>query len=97
MNVIWLPQAQEQYREILETIRRECGDVVAAKWQRRIFDSAKQLESLPQIGMEVPEIRNEAIREVGFAPYRVIYRLSTTHCHILAVIHSRQHLTSEGI
>lgn len=95
MKVVWLPQAQGHFWNILATIRSERGDVVAAKWQRRIFDSAQQLEIMPHIGAEVPELGQTNIREVGFPPYRVIYRVSRDTCHILAVLHSRQSLSAD--
>ncbi len=97
MKVIWMPKALANLADIGATIAWDHGIPVAEKWRDRIFGAAEQLESLPLIGAEVPEIGRNDIREVGFPPYRVIYRLRPDRCEILTVVHSRQSLSSDKL
>jgi plasmid stabilization system protein ParE len=50
------------------------------------------LNGLPRIGRIVPELGNEAIREVSLYSYRILYEVKQHGAFILAVIHKRRDL-----
>ena len=58
----------------------------------RIIASVERLKKFPSSGRTVPELRISSIREVLLGNYRIVYRLSTAHCEIVTVLHSRQDL-----
>jgi len=55
------------------------------------------LDALPRIGRKVPELNEDAIRELSLYSYRIIYEIKTKHIEVLAVIHKRQDLQTEEI
>jgi toxin ParE1/3/4 len=65
----------------------------AAAMVRRIRDGVRSLKRFPKRGAVVPELGNEAIREISVGAYRVIYRL-TDRIAILGIIHGARDLTS---
>ena len=95
MTVEWSAYASEHLQEIVRTIALERGFAVARKWKARLESVADQLAFLPQVGSIVREIGRDDIREVGFPPYRVIYRVLKDSCVIFAVLHSRQAIAKD--
>ncbi|MEJ1403455.1 MAG: type II toxin-antitoxin system RelE/ParE family toxin [Candidatus Sedimenticola sp. (ex Thyasira tokunagai)] len=49
-------------------------------------------------GRKVPELNEDAVRELGLYSYRILYEIKTDNLiEVLAVIHKRQHLEAEEI
>ena len=90
VSVRWTPRARLRLASHLRVILEEDGPVVEAKWARKLLHAPNILAENPLIGRMVPEIGREDIREIIVSPYRIIYRVSATICHILSVRHSRQ-------
>ncbi|WP_260839364.1 type II toxin-antitoxin system RelE/ParE family toxin [Methylomonas koyamae] len=55
------------------------------------------LDKLPRLGRTVPELSNEAVRELSLYSYRILYEIKTTHIEVLAVIHKRRDLQPDEI
>ena len=55
------------------------------------------LDELPRMGRKVPELDNEAVRELSLYSYRILYEIKTTHIDILAVIHKRRDIQVDEI
>ena len=55
------------------------------------------LDELPRLGRPVPELHDEAVREVSMYSYRILYEIKTDHIDILAVIHKRRDLQTVEI
>ena len=66
------------------------ADVIASG----LYNSTRRLEAFPLSGRVVPERQNEAIREVLWNSYRIVYHVDreTDRVHVLTVVHSRQQL-----
>lgn len=94
VSVRWTPRARLRLASHLRVILEEDGPVVEAKWARKLLHAPNILSENPLIGRMVPEIGLEDIREIIVSPYRVIYRVSATTCHVLSVRHSRQKTAS---
>ncbi len=94
VRIRWTPRARLRLAAILRTILEEDGPVVEVEWARRLLEAPNVLANNPNLGRVVPEIGREDIREIGILPYRMIYRVSPTICHILSIRHSRRRVKS---
>lgn len=53
---------------------------------------------MPRKGRRVPELNEDAVRELGLDSYRILYEIKSDDLiEVLAVIHKRQHLEAEEI
>lgn len=91
-SVHWTLRARADLAGIHSFIRQDSAHlafVVVA----RIIAATDRLVVFPESGRRVPEIDNPAIREVIYAPYRIVYRLvGEDRVHILSVHHSARQL-----
>lgn len=55
------------------------------------------LDELPRMGKMVPELGNEAIRELSLYSYRILYEIKAPDVIVLAVIHKRRDFQPEMI
>lgn len=55
-------------------------------------------DELPRKGRMVPELNEEAVRELGLYSYRILYEIKSDDLiEVSAVIHKRRHVESEEI
>lgn len=92
-EVIWTPQAQRDVEAIVAyylDVAPSYADVVEAG----LLASTRRLEMFPRSGRMVPEIGDEAIREVVWREYRVIHFVDedAQRVEVLSVLHSSQQL-----
>lgn len=95
-GVGWTPRARLRLAEILRVIRDDAGSEVAAKWGESLLHAPDILADHPYIGQMVPEIGRQNIREIGIAPYRIIYRIRRNGCVVVSVRHNRQLVTRQN-
>lgn len=56
------------------------------------------LDELPRLGRTVPELNEDAVRELSLYSYRILYEIKPANLiEVLAVIHKRRELLSEEI
>ena len=84
MKIIWSPLAVDRVAEIASYISKDSSSE-DVKWVRKIFSSVKRLESFPESGRLVPEIKNPSIREIIHGNYRIIYQITGKEIEILTV------------
>lgn len=89
-RVVWTPSARLRLAGHLRTIRENAGPAVAADWGNRLLHAPDALARHPHLGLMVPEVVREDIRELTVSPYRIRYRLRESTCLILTVRHARQ-------
>ncbi|MEO1479393.1 MAG: type II toxin-antitoxin system RelE/ParE family toxin [Bacteroidota bacterium] len=53
-----------------------------------LFSATDRLETFPRYGHVVPEIRDEALREIIHRGYRLLYHISEDEVKVLTVFHS---------
>lgn len=90
-RVIWSDDAVEDLQQISDYIARDSGHY-ARVVVRRIIERTRSLSRYPSIGRVVPEVGDEAFREILVHSYRVIYRVERDRVTIEAVAHSKQDL-----
>lgn len=90
-RVIWSDDAVEDLQQISDYIARDSGHY-ARVVVRRILERTRSLSRYPNIGRVVPEVGDEAFREILVHSYRVIYRVEGGRVTIEAIAHGKQDL-----
>jgi len=96
MKIIWSPLAIDRASEISDYITQD-NPSAAHNWLETIFTKVEQLESSPESGRIVPEIKNKEIRELLYGNYRIIYKIEKKQISILTIRHGKQILPIEEI
>lgn len=87
--VFWTPEAQARLEDIEAYIAKD-APLVAKDVVARLVARARQLETAPLSGRQVPDYPRDDLRELLERPYRLIYRLTAVRIEILTVMHYRQ-------
>jgi len=83
-TIRWTSQASSDLVEIGDYIaRRDPG--AAARFVGELMDSVLVLMEHPRAGRLVPEIGDEAVRELIHGNYRIVYRLAGDEVQVLTV------------
>ncbi|OPX91428.1 type II toxin-antitoxin system RelE/ParE family toxin [Pelotomaculum sp. PtaB.Bin117] len=91
-HVFWTQTAQQDLKRIIDYIAADSEDR-AKKNYRAIRQKAADLQSMPQRGRIVPELKYFSIltyRELISPPWRIIYKLENDKVWVLAVIDGRR-------
>ncbi len=91
MRVIWTRQAVEDVEAIKVYVARD-SERYAALLVERLVAAVGRLESFPHSGRVVPEVGDEALREVIYGNYRLVYRLQAETAEIVTVYHAARML-----
>ena len=95
--VKWTAHAKSQVRHIHDYITQD-SPLYARRVSEELIKKTIWLDTLPRKGRKVPELNDDAVRELGLYSYRILYEIkSDTLIEVLAVIHKRQHLDAEDI
>ncbi len=95
-KVIWSPKALDQVDAIAEYIAND-SPFYAKQVVTRIIEASRRVESFPEIGAVVPELRNTSIREIRVYSYRSLYRIvNSQEIRIVGVVHGRR-LLDDGL
>jgi plasmid stabilization system protein ParE len=62
-----------------------------------VFEKVEILKSNPEVGRILPELGKDAVRELIFGNYRIIYTFTKKQISILTVRHFKQILPTEEI
>jgi toxin ParE1/3/4 len=89
VKIAWSPLSIDRITEIAKYIAID-NPGAANSWLREIFKRVEQLQSFPQSGRIVPELKEDIIREVIYGNYRIIYRIELKQISILTVRNIRQ-------
>ena len=92
MRIVWTPQAIEDVEAIRNYIAQDSpryGDHMV----ERIVEAVERLEMFPRSGRVVPELKREAIREVIYGNYRIVYRVTELEAQIITVFHAARRFT----
>lgn len=87
-------------RSRLRSIQRYVAEYSPAHAQalvERLIRRAEEIPGAPRAGREVPEYRQQDLREILVRPYRIIYRLQPDAIEIITVLHYRQLLPDDLI
>lgn len=96
VDIEWTRRARRDVLEIGDYIARD-KPLVAARWARRLFETAERIALFPSSGRVVPEVDRPDIREVILENYRIVYLVGATRITILAVFESHRLLTDDDL
>ena len=91
MNINWSLFALNDLENIKEYIAVD-SEYYALKFIEDAFSAVERLSVFPYSGRIVPEIGSEAIREIIYGSYRIIYLVSDKAVEIITVIHKMRDL-----
>ena len=95
--VKWTAHAKSQVRHIHDYIAQDSA-LYARRVSEELVKKTIGLDKLPRKGRKVPELSEDAVRELGLYSYRILYEIKSDKLiEVLAVIHKRQHLDAEDI
>lgn len=94
--VIWSQQAIADLRSVHDFIARD-SHYYAKKVVHDIRELVDELNELPKMGRIVPELNEEAVRELLLYSYRMIYEIKDEDIFVLAVVHQRKNLKDKNI
>ena len=94
--VIWSEPAKADLRSIHDFIAHD-SQHYAKKVTQDIREKTDVLDELPKVGKKVPELNDEAIRELSLYSYRIIYEIKNQDVFVLAVVHRRRDLKAGDI
>lgn len=85
-EIRWSPSAVGDLEAINQHIERDSTDH-AALVVRRLLAAVERLSSFPRSGRVVPEYRLDALREVVWRDYRIVYWIRADVIEVAAVFH----------
>lgn len=87
-------QAQNELDAIIEYYERVGASDFAEVFEEQIIEKIRPLEQFPRMGRIVPEIDDEAIREIIYRDYRIVYVVDQNDetVDVLTIFHSSQQL-----
>jgi plasmid stabilization system protein ParE len=91
MKLEWTEPSLLDMESIRDYISKD-SEYYAAQFIGRIIEAAETLPELPRRGRIVPEAENEAIRELLFQSYRIMYLVETDRVLILTVLHGSREI-----
>lgn len=95
--VKWSAHAKAQLRHIHDYIAQD-SPLYARRVSEELVRKTLGLDELPGKGYKVPELDEEAVRELSLYSYRILYEIKADNLiEVLAVIHKRRHLEPEDI
>ena len=92
-RIEWSPEAAEDVDGIADFIGRDSAFYARAV-VAKILAEARSIPEFPLRGRVVPELGDEAIREIFVYSYRLVYRVEGAQILIVAVIHGKRLLES---
>jgi toxin ParE1/3/4 len=96
MVIVWTAPAREDLRLIHQYIAKD-SRLYAARVVENIAEKVEALKELPRLGRKVPELGEDAVRELPVYSYRILYEIKPAQIEILAVIHKRRDLQPDEI
>ena len=95
--VKWTAHAKSQVRHIHDCIAQD-SPLYARRVSEELVKKTIGLDELPRKGRKVPELNEDAVRELRLYSYRILYEIKSDDLiEVLAVVHKRQHLEAEEI
>jgi plasmid stabilization system protein ParE len=96
MKLVWSLLSLERVQEISDYIAADSMSA-AGNWVDAVFEKVEILKSNPEVGRILPELGKDAVRELIFGNYRIIYTFTKKQISILTVRHFKQILPTEEI
>lgn len=96
MKIEWSPRAEREVTQLRDYIAQDLP-FYARQFTERLVAAVERLSTLPRSGRKVPEAgHQDAIREVIFQGYRIVYRVRDEQqlVQIVTVLHGTRDLAN---
>jgi len=100
--VLFSPHAEAQLDDIVVGIAIALGVDDGLRWEAKLREAALSIADFPEIGPNVPADcfcmpppDLERLHQVLCRPYRIVYEVTDTECHVLSIRHTRMMLGSD--
>ena len=94
-EVVWRPQALRDL-EAIEAYYEEVAPDFARLFVDGAFEATERLADFPEVGRVVPEIGDDAVRELIYRQFRIVYVVTEKAAEILTVFHSARQFGGLG-
>jgi plasmid stabilization system protein ParE len=93
-----MPQAESDLEAIREYYER-VAPAYAQTFVEGVLETTQKLETFPRSGRKVPEIGDEALREVLYRRYRIVYIVDDAdeQVDVLTIFHSAKQFGAQGL
>lgn len=91
-------QAQDELDAVIDYYERVGASDFASVFEEKVIEKLRALERFPWMGRIVPEIKDDAIREVIYRNYRIVYVVDRDEedVEVLTIFHSSQQFGAPG-
>lgn len=91
-------QAEDELDAIIDYYERVGADEFASVFEEKVIEKLRALEHFPRIGRIVPEIDDDAIRELIYRNYRIVYVVDREDesVTVLTIFHSSKQFGALG-
>jgi toxin ParE1/3/4 len=93
-EIAWTGEAESNLLTIYEYVAHD-SPAIAGRIIRELVDSAERLSEFPLSGRSVEELKEQGVRELVVAPYRIAYKVTDQTVAILKVWHGKRLLRPE--
>jgi len=86
-------EAEADLAGIVDFILLNDNAIDALRVETHILETLERLESAPEVGRIVPELRRQGVsqyRELVTAPWRVVFRVAKREVRVVAIIDGRR-------
>jgi plasmid stabilization system protein ParE len=90
-KIEWTRSALRDARDLRDYIARD-SQAYADRFVERTIEAVEKAARFPRIGRRVPEADDDAIREILYGKYRIVYRIEPDRILVLMVIHGARDL-----
>ena len=92
--MIWAPSALDDLEQIASYIAKDSIEH-AALFVARVIAKTDRLEAYPRSGHVIPELRDQACREIIYGCYRIMHRVEAEAVWITGIVHGARDWKTE--
>lgn len=89
MEVVWTKLAIADLQAIHDYIALG-SPKYAERFVNQVFKRTSMLGAFPMVGRKVPEFNKDAVRELFYQSYRIVYRVDAYQVSVLRIRHQAQ-------
>ena len=90
-RVVWTDEARRRLDEIVAYVAKD-SERNALRLEQAIIQASRRMETLPNAGAMVEELRDYGVREIYHGVYRILYVVRDSVCYVVCVIHGSRDL-----
>ncbi len=96
-TVRWSSQARKDLESVSNYLR-DVAPAYAERFEEKVFEATRRLEVFPRSGRVIPEAEEEALREIIYREYRIMYHGDEADEDVLivTVLHSSRQFGGFG-